>query len=757
MRRILGSMAVAFALAGCGGGSSGSTTGGPPPPPPPPSSCLPTISQCTKSQECCGVCFYGYCMPSGQGGKCATSGDCQDPYTCVSGVCSTAACRQDLDVCTGDAQCCAGHCRPNGTCGANRPPVAVAGAEASVRKRQTVTLGGSSDPDGDPLTYSWSLAVPAGSAAQLSTIWPATPSFVTDLVGPYVATVTVSDGQYSATASATITAFNSPPVANAGPDQNVPRNTLAQVSGAASSDPDQDALTYAWSIAGPAGSTAALSDPTSPTPSFTPDRLGAYTLTLTVSDGNLAAADTVVVTAVNTPPVPAIGAAAAVNAGEAATASAAGSSDVNGDPLTFTWTLTAPAGSASTLTATTGLTTSFTTDVEGDYALDLAASDGIDTRTVRRTVHAYPHVTKLAHDVVAAAYSRATDRLLTISTTPVNALWILDPITEIETRVDLAGGPPLSVGVSADGLAAVVGRNGGVTHVDLVNATVLGDCVTQWTDNTTVPASTWPYDVGSVSVGPALTFTSKGTTRTTRFAYTSPGTALHHGDFALGIDLGTCSMSSDWLMQSYAFEGMSSLRPGTEQFFVFDFYSYDDFFYVYSTAGGPISRLYTNTITRTVKEDYYCYQGFWFTDDGSRFVCQSGHVYDANATLSVSNYSFPLLGSLGDLAFGASFQLVTHADHSSAQQAVSIVPKNDYGQTDADTVLKRFTVYAASPKTYPASGTPVALPTLAIDGGPYAAHGRYVFYRSDGSKRYVVTRTAPGAAATLFAIATMAP
>ena len=79
---------------------------------------------------------------------------------------------------------------------------------------------------------------------------------------------------------------NNPPSANAGPDQTVARDVMVTLDGSVSSDPDEHyPLTYAWSIVDkPAGSTAALSDPSSVSPSFGLDVAGDYTIELIVSD-----------------------------------------------------------------------------------------------------------------------------------------------------------------------------------------------------------------------------------------------------------------------------------------------------------------------------------------------------------------------------------------------------------------------------------------------------------------------------------------
>ena len=81
----------------------------------------------------------------------------------------------------------------------NRPPVAVADTLPSgmttVGTLTTVSLDGrgSYDPDGDPITYSWSLAgTPGGSSATLSST-SSTPSLFVDLAGTYTIELTVTD------------------------------------------------------------------------------------------------------------------------------------------------------------------------------------------------------------------------------------------------------------------------------------------------------------------------------------------------------------------------------------------------------------------------------------------------------------------------------------------------------------------------------------------------------------------------------------
>jgi hypothetical protein len=80
----------------------------------------------------------------------------------------------------------------------NLPPVANAGPDQTVTTGQLVTLNGtgSTDPNGDPLTYSWCLrGRPQGSTATLNGANTARPTFTPDVPGSYVLCLTVNDGQ----------------------------------------------------------------------------------------------------------------------------------------------------------------------------------------------------------------------------------------------------------------------------------------------------------------------------------------------------------------------------------------------------------------------------------------------------------------------------------------------------------------------------------------------------------------------------------
>jgi hypothetical protein len=195
----------------------------------------------------------------------------------------------------------------------NQAPVADAGDDQTAQEGTQVTLhgGDSFDPDGDPLTHEW--AQTAGPEVSLSNIAAAEPTFTAPLVGvageTLAFTLTVSDGVAVSTAEVLVAVsnLNHVPLADAGPDQTVGEETAVTFDGGASSDPDGDALTFAWTqLSGPP---VTLSDPASATPRFTAPQVGeggaALVFRLVVGDGSAASHPDMVTIAVrdaNQPP-----------------------------------------------------------------------------------------------------------------------------------------------------------------------------------------------------------------------------------------------------------------------------------------------------------------------------------------------------------------------------------------------------------------------------------------------------------------------
>ncbi|HAS53417.1 MAG TPA: hypothetical protein DCS42_04395, partial [Nitrospiraceae bacterium] len=84
----------------------------------------------------------------------------------------------------------------------NSAPVASAGPDQNVTTDALVALdgSGSTDADGDTLTYSWSfVSLPTGSTAELSDATVVNPTFTPDLDGSYVVQLIVNDGTVDST------------------------------------------------------------------------------------------------------------------------------------------------------------------------------------------------------------------------------------------------------------------------------------------------------------------------------------------------------------------------------------------------------------------------------------------------------------------------------------------------------------------------------------------------------------------------------
>jgi hypothetical protein len=331
----------------------------------------------------------------------------------------------------------------------NDAPVANAGPDlGSIISGTVITLNGSAstDPNGDPLTYSWTLLTkPAGSAAVLANPTSVTPSFTVDLAGDYVVQLIVNDGTAnSAPDTAIFSTNNVAPVANAGPDQGgITLGSLVTLDGSASTDGDSDPLTYSWTLlTKPAGSAAVLANPTSVTPTFTVDLAGDYTAQLIVNDGTVdSAPDSVIITSNNVAPVANAGPDQSGKAlGSLVTLDGSASFDANGDPLTYSWSLTSkPADSTAVLKNPTSVSPTFTVDRAGTYIVQLIVNDGT-LSSVPNTVNIYTVVRITTNKLLEGRKNQPYADTLEASGGIIPYTWSVTPALPAELTLDPATG-----------------------------------------------------------------------------------------------------------------------------------------------------------------------------------------------------------------------------------------------------------------------------------------------------------------------------
>ena len=217
-----------------------------------------------------------------------------------------------------------------------------------------------------------------GSAAELKdSLWFAVPQGVAP---PEYIYLTLTDRRCQKTYTSNLAWTDLKPVANAGPDQSVHPGNAATLDGSGSLDPDGNyPLSYTWTLVSqPADSAATLTNPTAVNPSLPADLPGDYLIRLVVTDakGLAGSADDVAVSTYNTPPVAAAGPDQAIGVvGEVVALDGSTSYDVDGDPLTYLWTLSRPSGSAAALSNPSAVAPSFVADVHGDYAVSLVVTD----------------------------------------------------------------------------------------------------------------------------------------------------------------------------------------------------------------------------------------------------------------------------------------------------------------------------------------------------------------------------------------------
>ncbi|MDJ0749178.1 MAG: PKD domain-containing protein, partial [Woeseiaceae bacterium] len=310
----------------------------------------------------------------------------------------------------------------------NLPPIANAGTDQTVTELTPVNLDatGSSDPDGGIAAYAWTqTAGPGVTLVGGNTVTPSftAPSVTTVEVLTFQLIVTDNDPlnpkQDTDTVDITVEPPNTPPTANAGPDQSVAEQSAASLDGTGSADTDGSIASYAWTQT--AGTSVTLTGAGTAMPTFTAPSVDAagetltFELTVTDDDGDadtdLVDVDVINDPALTAPPTAVAGADQVVSAGDIVTLNGTFSSDSDGTITAYAWTQTG--GTTVTLNNANTAVATFTAPATPEtltfelQVTDNDAATGTDTLTVR--VNAPPIADAGADQLVVESSTVALD------------------------------------------------------------------------------------------------------------------------------------------------------------------------------------------------------------------------------------------------------------------------------------------------------------------------------------------------------------
>jgi ELWxxDGT repeat protein len=250
-------------------------------------------------------------------------------------------------------------------------PLADAVGPSTGFRNQAVSFdaSGSSDDDGDALTYRWEFGDGAtGTGGNLTHAYAA--------FGGYTARLIVNDGHLdSAPAFVAVTIVDRAPIASAGGPYVGVREAPFTLDGTGSADPDGNALSYTWDF----GDGSALGTGVSPTHVYA--SLGTFTVRLIVTDGATASAPAfATVTIANRGPIASAGGAYSAVRGTAVAFNGTGSTDADGDALSYRWAF----GDGGT---GTGASPTHAYATVGTFTVTLIVNDGYaDSAPVTATV-----------------------------------------------------------------------------------------------------------------------------------------------------------------------------------------------------------------------------------------------------------------------------------------------------------------------------------------------------------------------------------
>ena len=270
------------------------------------------------------------------------------------------------------------------------PTAEITLSKSEVAELEVVEISAknSRDPEGQNLTYLWTITDSQGAEFSLNNPNAEEITFSAENFGQYNVELTVTDnGDKTDSIDTALTVI---PSNDDYPTAKINSNNVSKIGNTVWLNGDESLgahgqlISYQWEITNkPTGSDSALEQAMQATAYFTPDVKGEYVVLLTVKNQNdlLTSAHEIKIIAeeliVNTPPVAQVSQnATEVKLGDIVKFDGSNSYDLDNDPLTYTWQWTKkPAGSQAQLEITDNYYAQFMADLEGEYAVKLIVKD----------------------------------------------------------------------------------------------------------------------------------------------------------------------------------------------------------------------------------------------------------------------------------------------------------------------------------------------------------------------------------------------
>jgi len=306
--------------------------------------------------------------------------------------------------------------------------------------------------------------------------------------------------------------------------------------------------------------------------------------------------------------------------------------------------------------------------------------------TPRETVQ--PALVPLAHRVADAEFSPALGRIVTAALGE-NRLYLVHPETGAQTAVNL-NHAPTCVGVSPNGLEAIVGHASFLSYVNLSTPALIK----------TIAIPVAAADVVLAGNGYAYVLAASSSAERVRCVnLTTESTTLSTGNFILG-------------------GGRGAQRPGTLTLYTNDTLGSPSATRKFDLTPGVANYLSTSPYWGT----YPNFGDLWFLEGGARMITNGGTCFRAAAAQP------PDMDFGGNLEVGVSLIALTH---SAEAGRIAVIPAAAGSTPFTD---KEVLWYKDAYLNFQRSR---AIPSFP---GPFAAHGKFAFFNASGSRLHVVVQ-----------------